>query len=389
MENVLLSDELKMMRNVVKKFIEKEVVKAELEEGALMQVLPEEKVRHLQKKAKEIGLWELGINEEWGGTGLNLFSRVVLMEEAAQHRLGFLNPAAGAFGKDIPSFLTNYSNGKIDDFVHKAIESGKGCYMAITEDQGGSEITNIQTTAKNYGSTWFINGKKRYIFNAQEGDFGILLVNCIKDGVEKGPTLFLIPQNKLIQRKKVQLIKSIETYDLEFEQFELSDEYRIGEIGEGLSLINQWMKEQQVLTSARCIGVAKKALELAVEWASSRETFGKKLKDRQAIQWMIADSEIGLNSARYMLWSAAITVDEGITYSDHYVEMAKLLCTETAFQIVDRCIQIHGGMGVAQEMPLERWYREIRTSRLDLGNSEVLRANIAKRIFDRIENGVS
>lgn len=387
MDNVLLSDELKMMRSVVKKFIEKEVVKAEIEEGALMQVLPEEKVRHLQKKAKEIGLWALGIKEELGGTGLNLFSRVVLMEEAAQHRLGFFNPAAGAFGKDIPSFLNDYSNIKIDDLVHKAIESGNGCYLAITEEQGGSKLTNIQTTAKNNGSTWFINGKKRYVFNAQEGEFGILLVNCIKDEVEKGPTLFLIAQNKLIQRKKVQLIKSIETYDLEFVQFEVSDEYRVGEIGEGLSLVNQWMKEQQVLTSARCIGVAKKALELAVEWASSRETFGKKLKDRQAIQWMVADSEIELNSARYMLWSAASKVNEAVPNSDHDVEMAKLLCTETAFRIIDRSIQIHGGMGVAQEVPLERWYREVRTSRLDLGNSEVLRENIAKRIFDHVEVG--
>lgn len=389
MDNVLLGDELKMMRSVVKRFIENEVVKAELDEGSLIQVLPVEKVKSLQKRAKETGLWALEIKEELGGIGLNLFSRVVLMEEAAQHRLGFLEPAAGAFGKDIPSLLNNYSNGKIDNLIHKAIESGKGCFVAITEEQGGSRLTNIQTTAKKNNFGWTINGKKRYVSNVREGEFGLVLVNCVENDIEKGPTLFLLPQSELIHRKKVQLIKSIETFDLEFEQFEISDDYRVGEIGEGLILVNELMKEQQLLTSARCIGVAKKALELAVEWASSRETFRKKLKDRQAIQWMIADSEIELKSARYILWSAAMKVDKDVSSSsDHEVEMAKLLCTETAYRIVDRSIQIHGGMGVAQEVPLERWFREIRTTRLDMGVSEVLRENIAKRIFDHFEVGV-
>lgn len=385
MEEKLMNEELKMLLNVVKRFVEKEVVAAEMEEGSLMKSIPADKVKQLQYQAKKMGLWALGVKEEFGGSGLDMFSRIVVVEEASKHRIGLSNPAAGAFGSDIPGFLNHTYNPTTQKFIQQAVQSGNGCYVAYEEEQNEG-LSNIRTTAERTGDTWLINGEKKYVRNAAEADFGIVLANGITGTDQQGPSLFLIPaQNENIKKERVQLIHSVETHNVIFDQLELSDDYRVGDVGDGLRLMSHWMNEQQLLMSARCIGVAGKSLELALEWASTRITFGKRLKEREAIQCMIADSIMELNSARLMLWNGALKMSQSIQSDrDVHVQMAKLICTESAFQIIDRCIQIHGGMGVAQEVPLERWYKEIRAMRLETGSSNFIRKNVGKHFFEMI-----
>jgi len=140
------------------------------------------------------------------------------------------------------------------------------------------------------------------------------------------------------------------------------------------------MARARVPYAAATIGLGQAALDLALDWARQRETFGAPLSDRQAIQFMLADSEIELRAARLLVYDAAWKADRGIDIK-HEASICKVYGTETAGRVVDRCIQIFGGMGVSREMPLERWYRELRIKRIGEGPSEIHRMIIARNLI--------
>ncbi len=150
--------------------------------------------------------------------------------------------------------------------------------------------------------------------------------------------------------------------------------------GQGFRVADRWLVEGRLPYAAGVLGVAQLALEMAIEWVKGRETFGAKLASRQAIQFMIADSEMELQAARLLIYQACWAGDLG---RDMKVSssIAKVMATETAGRVVDRCIQMFGGLGVTQAMPLERWYRELRVTRVGEGPSEVQRAVVARSLL--------
>ena len=157
-------------------------------------------------------------------------------------------------------------------------------------------------------------------------------------------------------------------------------ENRLGEEGQGFALAETWLVHERIPYAAAVIGVGQAALKLAIDWAKERHTFRSALADKQAIQWMIADSEIELRAARLLVYQAAWRGDLG-----HDIKVDASICkvyaTEIAGKVVDRCIQIFGGMGVAAEMPLERWYRELRIKRIGEGPSQVHRMVVARDLL--------
>ena len=157
-------------------------------------------------------------------------------------------------------------------------------------------------------------------------------------------------------------------------------ENRLGEEGQGFALCQKWLVEGRVPYAAGTIGIAQAALEIAIDWAKQRRTFNSTLSEKQAIQWMLANSEIELRAARLLVYQAAWLGDAG---KDMKVasSIAKVVATETAGRVVDRCIQILGGLGVAAELPLERWYRELRIKRIGEGPSEVQRMVVARHLL--------
>jgi len=167
---------------------------------------------------------------------------------------------------------------------------------------------------------------------------------------------------------------------LHFDNVIVPVENRIGEEGKGFSLAANFLVHGRIPYAAGVIGIAQMSLNIAIEWARQRETFGAKLADRQAVQWMIADSEIELRAARLLTYQAAWNADLG---KDVKVDasVCKVYATEAACKIVDRCIQILGGLGVAKELPLERWLRELRVKKLGEGASEIQRIVIARHLL--------
>jgi len=184
---------------------------------------------------------------------------------------------------------------------------------------------------------------------------------------------------------RIPVIRSYSPYELKFEDVEVPVENRLGEEGKGFQLAETWLVHARMPYAAATLGIAEEALRMAIEWAKERETFKSKLADKQAIQWMIADSEIELRAAKLLVYQAAWKADLGYDVKID-ASICKVYGTETAGRIVDRCIQIFGGLGVAAELPLERWYREMRIKRIGEGPSEVHRMVVARELLSGRRN---
>jgi alkylation response protein AidB-like acyl-CoA dehydrogenase len=168
--------------------------------------------------------------------------------------------------------------------------------------------------------------------------------------------------------------------ELEFKDCWVSDHQVLGEVNKGFAVANDRLTRQRIPYAAGCIGVAIAAHEMAIEWAKMRSTFGEKLSHRQAVQWMLVDNEIDIRTARHFTLEAAEKARRGLPFKIE-ASIAKLTASEGGGRVVDRAMQIHGGMGMTKDLPLERWYREMRIRRVGEGPSEVQRMVIAREIL--------
>jgi acyl-CoA dehydrogenase len=377
MSELLLDKELQLLKNTVQSFIKEKVAPAELSPGMYVKELPKEVVALLQSQVQNSGLQALGAKKEWGGAGLSLLARAILLEEAAQHRLGLYHPAADAFGGEFPQFLEECSNEQIERFVKPAIQEGKGCFIALWEDLEDNYLEKLTASAVKDGDQWILNGSKSYIQNVEQSAFGVILVNCLLENGESQPTLFLLELNSQLERKETVLIDVQTTHSISLKNYRVNDNQRIGHVGEGADLIKQWLAEAQILLGAKSIGVAVKALEYGKQYASLRITRGKSLAEFPTIRSMIAKAFINLQAARLMVQDAAKKVDSHNHEWALAAQMAKLHATETAAKIIDDVLQIHGGAGFAGDLPIERWYKEIRIARVNLQKAETIIENVA------------
>lgn len=377
-----LPGELRELRNTVRRFMAEELRPAEEKLPFDSFSFPPEVLAGLRKKARSLGLWCLQSPEEYGGAGLSLLGQVIVAEEAAKCRMGAYIAAGGAFGFDPPNVIFKGSAYQIEKYAVPTIEHGEKTFVAISEPSGGSDPARaIRTRAVRKGDRYVINGTKVWITGAGQSKWGILFARTGNDTSRGGITSFIVDvDNPGLNMSPIKVIRSYSPYELSFEDYELPVENRLGEEGEGFKLAEDWLVHQRVPYSATTIGTAQAALDIALDWVRQRETFGKKLADHQAIQWMLADSEVDLRAARLLVYQAAWRAERGENIKLD-ASVCKLFATEAANRVVDRCVQILGGMGVASELPLERWFRETRIKRIGEGTSEVHRMVIARDII--------
>jgi acyl-CoA dehydrogenase len=377
-----LPEELRLMRDTTRRFMQSEVKPLEDKLPHDAYELPEDVLKPLQKKARDMGLWCVRTPVEYGGAGLSLLGQAVFAEEAARCRMGAYVPGCGAFGADPPNSIYLGTPYQIEKYAVAAAGIGKKVYVAISESSGGADpARSIRTRATRKDGRYVLNGTKMWITGADGADWGLVFARTGEQGDRGGITCFIVngvPKGMSI--KPIPVIRSYSPYEVHFDNVEIPEEDRLGEEGKGFAVCEKWLIEGRVPYAAGTIGVAQAALELAIEWARERETFRTKLADKQAIQWMIADSEMELRAARLLTYQAAWQGDLG---RDLKVDssIAKVMATETAGRVVDRCIQIFGGLGVSQELPLERWYRELRIKRIGEGPSEVHRMVLARSLL--------
>lgn len=377
-----LPEELRQVRETARRFMQKEVKPAEDKVPHDAYVLPPEVLRPLQAKARALGLWQVEAPAEWGGAGLSLLGQAVVAEEASQCRMGAYIPACHAFGWDVPNAIFLGRREQIERYAVPTLESGEKTFVAISEPSGGSDPGRaIQMRAERRGDRYILNGAKIWISGVGESSWGLVFARTGPGRGRDGITAFIVEKAwKGFSYRPIPVIRSYAPYELTLVDLEVPVENRLGEEGEGFRLAETWLVHARVPYAAAVIGIAQAALGLAIEWARQRHTFGSALADKQAIQWMVADSEVELRAARLLVQQAAARADQG---RDIKVDasVCKVYATEIAGKVVDRCIQMFGGLGVAREMPLERWYRELRIKRIGEGPSEVHRMVIARDLL--------
>jgi acyl-CoA dehydrogenase len=370
--------ESSILADTIKDFIKQEVIPLEQDTGVYLDSISQDKIDQLQQKAKESGLWSFGTKNELGGAGLSLSNRVIHSEMMAQHRFGLFQPALNAFGRDLPAFLLNCQNPILEKYINPAISSGKGCFTAFL---GHGQGNVPSCTAKKVENQWVLNGKKDFVLNVEGATFGIVLAHQETGSGELQPVLFLLDNHDPIEKKTSKLVDVLEVHSLIFNDVILDDSRRIGEIGEGEALVEQWLLEEQILLSARLIGIGKRALDYAISYAKIRETRGKMLSEFPTIKTMVTGVHNKLEAALLLVQEAAKKWDQNQSDCKKFVWMAKQFAGDSAFQAVDTSLQIHGGAGFAGDFPIERWYKEVKVARIYGISSEDCIINAAEEIF--------
>lgn len=374
--------EIKELQQTVRRFMENEVRPAEQAvDFDAWELAPQDRDR-LQARARQAGLWCLASPAQYGGAGLGVLAQAVVAEEAAQCRMGLYQPACEAFGHDPSQLVFAGTPEQIERLGVAGVKTGKKTFSALTEPSGGSDPARaVMTRARLEGERWIINGTKVFISGADQADWGIVFARTGEG--RKGISCFVVETDRPgFTARRIPVIRSWYPCEVHLENVEVPQENLIGEVGHGFELSQRWLSHGRIPYAARAIGVAVRALELASRYAQDRVAFGGPLADKQAVQWMLADSEIELRAARLLVYQAAWKADLG---KDFRVDasIAKVFATETASRVVDRCIQIFGGLGVSKEMPLERWYRELRIYRIGEGPSEVHRMVVSRELLRR------
>jgi acyl-CoA dehydrogenase len=349
---------------------------------------PPELLNPLRDKARALGLWFVQSPAEYGGAGLNVLAQCVVAEEASKCRMGAYFPAAGAFGWDPPNVIFSGTPAQIAKYAAPTIAEGHATFVAVSEASGGSDPARaIATRARREGDCYILNGAKMWISGVDRATWGIVFARMEGVAGRAGITSFIVePQWPGLTIKKIPVMRSFQPFEVHFDNVRVPAENRLGEEGQGFQLADKWLVHARMPYAATSIGIAQAALDLATGWATQRKTFGSLLADKQAIQWMIADSEIELRAARLLTWQAAWKADLG---QDAKIDasICKIYATEASFRVLDRCIQIFGGLGVSHELPLERWFREARIRRIGEGPSEVHRMVVARDILSRHGGG--
>ncbi len=338
----------------------------------------------LKDKVREMGMYGLGIPVEFGGPDIDLVTQTLMAIEMSQHRAGLYNPCFGAFGGAGLAQLFEANDFQKEKYLYPTLRGEKRGFFGLTEPSGGSDPARaIQTKAVQDGDHWILNGAKIFISGADKADFGILFARTSVDKGRGGITCFIVDTDMegFHVRRVVHSLRSTHyATELQLENLRVPASNILGQLNKGFSIANDRLTRQRIPYAAGCIGVAINAQEMAVDYVKVRETFGDLLATRQSIQWMIVDNEIDIRTARFVTLDAAARADRGEPFRTE-AAMAKLLASEGGSRVVDRVMQIHGGYGMTKDLPLERWYREMRIRRIGEGPSEIQRLIMARDII--------
>src|SRR6476469_8888016 len=374
-----LSDEEREIRDWVRTFVTREVMPLEptvLErERRNERGLTREELRALRDKAKEAGVFGVQTPEDYGGMALGAVMTALVEVELGRSFVPF------SFGGDADNILYSANDEQQERYLLPTINGDKISCFAITEPGAGSDARNIRTSAVRDGDEWVINGEKTFITFGDIADFVMVFAVTDKEkGANGGVTCFLVDREAGWTSAPIPTMGQWGPASLSFQDVRVPHSAILGEEGRGFALAMRWIGRGRYLLPARALGACERLVEMGMEHARQRVTFGEPIANRQAIQWMIADSAVEIEALRWLVLSSAWQVDHGID-SRQSQSMAKLYGGVKANEIVDRVRQMHGGMGYTRELPVERWYRELRLLPIYEGTDEIQRRTIARNLL--------
>lgn len=383
--NFELDRELADLRDRVAAFVRDEVIPAE------SQPFTSEVVASLRSKAKHAGIFGPQLPRQYGGLGLGTVAMCVLFEQAGRSFLGPVALHCAAPDEGNMHLLAHHANdAQREQYLRPLIDGTIRSCFAMTEPApgAGSDPTMMMTRATRVDDGWEITGRKWFTTGADGAAFAVTMaVTDPEADKHKRATMFLVPADTPGYRflRNVPVMGehgNVGHGEVDFDHVRVPDSAILGRAGDGFRLAQIRLGPARLTHCMRWLGIAQRALDIAVDYAKERAAFGKKLADQQSIQWMIADSEIELHASRLMVLQAGWAHEQGSEIR-HESSICKVFVAEAVNRIIDRAVQICGALGVSGDTPLEHFYREARAFRIYDGPSEVHRMVIARDVLKR------
>jgi acyl-CoA dehydrogenase len=376
-----LPEELRLLKENIRRFVDRELIPLERQVVHDIQLQKDLPAR-LRDKVEVLGLWLYDVPEEFGGLGLGMMAKIVVWSEVSRTTA---LPARNLniFGPAVSPILYTLQGEAREQYLLPVIRGEKRSCFAQTEAEAGSDPAAMRTTAVRDGDTYVINGVKRFITGADEADFAqVFAVTDPEKRARGGITGFLVDMDTpgVKVAASYDLMVDDKPCEIVFNNVRVPAWKRIGQEGEGFKHAQSWLNSGRIRHGARSLGVIERCFELGTDYAKQRKTFGALLAERQSVQWPLTDIYMDAHKLRLMLYHAAWKLDRGEDCREEAF-MVKIFGDERSFWAADRVMQIHGGMGLSKELPIERFFRDQRSMMITEGAVEVLRMALARMIL--------
>ena len=377
-----LTSEQRLLLDSLKAFVEREIYPHEAEVDRAGEV-PPELGKQIRQRALAQGLYAANLPEAVGGGGLDHVTQALFDRE-----LGKASWALTGWVGRPSAILMACRDGQRDRYLLATVRGERHECFALTEPGAGSDVMAIATRAVREGGDYILNGTKHFISGVGVPDFAILFAVTGTDETAKGPrkrmTAFLVDRGtkgfEMRRGPRCVSYRAYNNYELVLTDCRVSANRILGEEGRGLELANEWLADTRVLVAATCCGKAERALDLATKWAATRRQFGQTIGRFQGVAFKLADMATELHAADLMTLNAAWKLDQG-TMTSADAAMVKLYASEMLGRVTDQAVQIFGGMGLMDELPIERLWRDARIERIWEGTSEIQRHIIARELL--------
>jgi len=380
--NLTISSELEMVQDTVRKFVLQELRPLERDVDIADDIDPAT-VRALRTKAARLGLVGFNIPAALGGGGVGALGEVLIGTEVGRTSI----PLGETVGR-LPQAIVFASAEQRQWLLNPALKGEVTACVALTEPDAGSDLAGIQTCARPHADGWILDGSKVFISNAETSDYiFVLAVTDASADLRHRFTTFILDRDSpglTIGRR----FRKLGWNGYHISAFSLQDcalgsDRVLGRVGAGFDTLIAAVNSMRLYIAARCLGAAEELLRLAAEFAQTRHTFGKRLGSHQAIQFMLADMDVGIEAARGLIYAAAWKSETSSPDFRIAASRAKLFATEMAGRVADSALQIFGGAGFMADLPIERMYRDLRGYRIGEGTSEMQRIQIARHVLAR------
>ena len=380
--NFGLTDEQKLIVQVTREFTEKELFphEADVEKN---EHLPQDLIDEIKAKAIAAGIYAANMPAEYGGGGLDPFTMALVERElgAASYALNYIVARPS-------NILMACNEEQRERYLIPTIAGDRYDCLAMSEPDAGSDVRGMKCSAVRDGDEWIINGTKHFISHADMADYVILFVATGEEETARGPkkliTSFLVdfgtPGFEMAPGYNAVSNKGYHNFILNFDDCRVPHANVLGEEHKGFDVANEWLGSTRLQVAAICLGRARRAIQLATDWAATRTQFGQKIGKFQGVSFKLADMQTHYEAAELLTLKAAWKDAQG-TMTDSDAAMAKVFATEMCQFVTDEAIQIFGGMGLMDELPLERFWRDTRVDRIWDGTSEIQRHIISRSML--------
>jgi acyl-CoA dehydrogenase len=377
-----LTQEQQLVVDTVRDFVERELYPLE-KEVERTGTVPIELGREIQRKVIDLGFYAPNIPAAFGGGGLDQLTFALLERE-----LGRAAMALSVWWGRPSNILCACNEAQRQRYLLPAVSGEKIDALAMTEPDAGSDVRGMKCSARRDGEDWIVNGTKHFISHADIADFVIVFVATgeeeIDDGTKKRITCFLVdrgtPGFEIRPGYNSVSHRGYHNCILAFDECRLPASQILGEEGGGFALANSWLYATRLTVAAMCVGRARRAFDLALGYAAGRKQFGQLIGKFQGVSFKLADMITEIDAADYLTLAAAWRLDQGLDANRQCSE-AKLYASEMLARVTDEALQIFGGMGLMEDLPLERLWRDARVERIWDGTSEIQRHIISRDLL--------